>query len=169
MILVADASPLIFLGKAGQLELLPALFPGELLVPASVRDEVMAPPLPPAEELVLTRFLERCSIVTVEVLSHFGAGLSRADGEVLTLAVARRADRLLADERLLRRAAQTEGLTAIGTLGVLLAALRAGRLTPEETRGTVDELIREHRFRIGIEVYQAVLERISSLSSTAER
>jgi len=41
MIVVADASPLIFLAKIHQLELVLRLFPGELLVPTAVRDGVV--------------------------------------------------------------------------------------------------------------------------------
>ena len=157
MIVVADASPLIFLGKIGRLGLIGALFEGSVLVPASVRDEVLAPPIWPAEARVLSAFLGRCEIVKVARPERFSAAMSRADNDALTLALRKRADVLLADERLLRDMARIEGIRPVGTVGVLLLAMRQGLLTPAETRRHVDVLIRDHRFRIGIALYEAIL------------
>ena len=162
MIVVADASPLIFLGKIAKLGLVSTLFPGELLVPGAVRDEVLGPRLPPAEERVLTTFLSQHTVVSVKRRRHFAAAMSLADNEALTLALRRRADFLLADERLLRALARVEGIHPVGTLGVLLRAKRAALITPQDVRRLVDTLIREHAFRIGIEVYQAVLSEIEA-------
>ena len=161
MIVVADASPLIFLGKIGQLGLIPALFKGTVLIPASVRDEVLAPPLSPAEARVLGTFLGRCGIVKVARPERFSAAMSRADSDALTLAIRRHAALLLADERLLRDMAVIERIRPIGTLGILLSALRNGMLTAKETRLHIDTLIRDHRFRIGIALYEAVLTRLA--------
>ncbi|MAE63029.1 MAG: hypothetical protein CMJ18_02050 [Phycisphaeraceae bacterium] len=65
MILVADASPLIFLGKLDQLDLVRRGYPGEILVPEVVRDEILEPPVPPHEHLIITAFLEECEVVVV--------------------------------------------------------------------------------------------------------
>ena len=61
--------------------------------------------------------------------------------------------------------AAAEGIRPLGTLGVLLRAMRKDLLSPVETRKLVDVLIRLHSFRIGIEVYQAVLAEIESYAS----
>ena len=86
--------------------------------------------------------------------------MSEADNAALTLAVRSRADVLLCDERTTRQAARMEGIRSLGTLGVLLRAMRENLVSRPETRRTVDLLIRSHGFRIGIEVYQAVLTEI---------
>jgi predicted nucleic acid-binding protein len=164
MIVVADASPLIFLAKIEKLILIPRLFAGELLVPSSVRDEVLAAPIAPAEALALGAFLASCRVVGVRRPRRFAAALSRADSEALTLALRRRADLLLSDERLLRAMARLEGVRPMGTLGVLLRAHRAGMLSATEARTLVETLIREHRFRIGIEVYEAVQRAIDRMA-----
>jgi predicted nucleic acid-binding protein len=161
MIVVADASPLIFLGKIGQLGLIPAIFEGPVWIPSSVRDELLAPPVSPAEVRVLSAFLGHCEIVKVARPERFSAAMSRADNDALTLALRKRADVLLADERLLRDMAAIERIRPVGTLGVLLMAMRKGVLTAAETRRHVDTLVRDHRFRIGIALYEAVLARIA--------
>ena len=160
MIIVADASPLIFLGKIGQLGLIHALFKGAVLIPSSVRDEILAPPISPAEARTLNAFLAGCTVVKVARPERFSAALSRADNDALTLAVRKRADLLLADERLLRDLAVIERIRPVGTLGILLLAMKRGLLTAQATHLHVEALVRDHRFRIGIALYEAVLARI---------
>jgi len=161
MTVVADASPLIFLGKIGQLDLIPFLFHGTVWVPASVRDEILAPPISPAESRMLRAFLDRCEIVKVTHPTRFSPAMSHADNDALTLALRKRADLLLTDERLMRDMAVIERIRPIGTLGILLRALRKGLLSAEETRQHIDALIRDHRFRIGIALYETVLAHLA--------
>src|ERR1035437_7970237 len=163
MIVVADASPLIFLGKIGQLGLIPVLFEGTVWIPSSVRNEVLAPPISPAETRVLSAFLARCQIVKVARPERFSSSMSRADNDALTLALRKHADLLLADERLLRDMAVIEGIRPVGTLGILLLAMRKGLLSAAETRLHVDTLIRDHRFRIGIALYEIVLAHLAEV------
>jgi len=162
VIIVADASPLIFLGKIGQLELIPSLFKGEILIPSSVRVEILAQPVSPAEERRLKGFLARCRIITVAHPEYFSAGMSRSDNEALTLAVRRHADLLLADERLMRDMAVVEGIRPLGTLGILLLAMRKRLLNRKETHQLVEMLVRDHQFRISVALYDSVLSKIAA-------
>ena len=57
MTVVADASPLIFLGKIRRLALIDRVLGGDVVVAQEVRDEVLARPLDPAESDELHRFL----------------------------------------------------------------------------------------------------------------
>ena len=91
---------------------------------------------------------------------RFARGMSRADNAALTLAVQRKADLLLADDRIVRRVATMEGIRPLGTLGVLLLAMRQGQLQGSEVRRIVDDLIAAHGFRIGVELYAAVLREV---------
>jgi predicted nucleic acid-binding protein len=165
MIVVADASPLIFLGKVGKLDLIPRLFKGDILIPEAVKEEVLSPPIPPAEERALSAFLNRCALTKVTRPRRFASAMSRADNEALTLAVRKSADLLLSDERLLREMALIEGIRTVGTLGILLRGMEKSILTRSQARGTVELLIRKHGFRISIEVYEAVLSRITGSSA----
>ncbi len=67
---------------------------------------------------------------------------------------------LLADDRTVRRVAVVEGTRPLGTLGVLLLALRRGLVDQDEVRRLVDDLVRSHGFRIGVELYAAVIREI---------
>ena len=160
MTAIADASPLIFLGKLRRLGLIHRVLRANVVVPSVVRDEVLSPPLDPWESRELERFLGAARIETVACPRRFALGMSHADNAVLTLAVRMKADLLLADERIIRRIAGVEGVRPIGTLGLLLQALRQGLLPATEVRRMVDELIGAHGFRIGVELYAAVIEEI---------
>jgi predicted nucleic acid-binding protein len=169
MIVVADASPLIFLAKIRQLELIPRLFPGKLLVPTAVRDELLARPLRPDEENLLGAFLQNCTVVRVAKPRSFAAAMSRADNAALTLAIRKNADLLLSDDRLIRRMARIENVRPMGTLGILLSAMKQDRLAPAATRQAVQALIRSHGFRIRIDVFEAVLSEIARFEDPTRR
>ena len=68
---------------------------------------------------------------------------------------------LLCDERVTRSMAEIEGIRPLGTLGLLLRATRERCISTKETRRLVDLLVSDHNFRIGVEVYKAVLEQLS--------
>ena len=85
--------------------------------------------------------------------------MSHADNALLTLALRMKAGLLLADERI-RRIAGVEGIRPVGTLGLLLQALRKGLLRGTEVRRLVDELIGARGFRIGVELYAAIFDEI---------
>mgnify|MGYP006289746975 CR=1 FL=1 len=157
MIVVADASPLIFLVKIGRLGLVHRLLGRDIRVPRAVRNEVLAPGIDPAEEDRLKAFLKTCRIETVRRPRRFTTRMSRADNEALTLAVRSHADMILCDERTMRIMAECEGVRPLGTLGLIIRAARRNIVTPSDARQSVDTLIRSHGLRIGIEVYQAVL------------
>ena len=157
MMVVADASPLIFLGKIRRLGLVRRLLGHDIRVPRAVRNEVLTPGIDPAEEDLLKAFLKTCRIETVRRPRRFAACMSRADNEALTLAVRSHADMILCDERTMRIMAECEGVCPLGTLGIILRAARRNIMTPSAARQSVDTLIRSHGFRIGVEVYQAVL------------
>jgi hypothetical protein len=160
MIVVADASPLIFLDKIRRLALIHRVFAGEVHVPTIVRDEVVGPAAAAEETPELESFLRRCRIEAVPRPRHFAGSISRADAAALTLALRRKAEFLLCDDRVLRRLAETQGVRPMGTLGILLRAMQRRHQTPRETREAVDLLVRRHNFRIGVEVYQRVIEAI---------
>jgi len=164
MILVADAAPLIFLSKINQLPLLSGLYDAEILIPAAVRDEVLGPEVPPDEERLLTNFLSRCQVLAMGKPAKYANALSFEDNCLLTLAVKKRADMVLSDDRLLRRTAVIEGFRVIGTIGVLLHATNASLLTPKKTAMLSDELVKDHNFRISTRVYEIAREAIDKIN-----
>ena len=98
--------------------------------------------------------------VSLHPARSFASAMSAADNAALTLAVQYQAEFLLFDERITRRMAEAEGIRPMGTLGVLLRAMRNDLLDQIETRRLVDLLVISHGFRIGVGLYQAVLAEI---------
>ena len=88
--------------------------------------------------------------------------MSRADNAAMTLAVRRKAGLLLTDDRTVRRLAAVERMRPLGTLGVLLLAQRGGLVDRAEVRRLVDDLVRSHGFRIGVELYAAVIREVDA-------
>ncbi len=160
MTVVADACPLIFLAKSQCLDLLERLFGSGICLTESVRREMIAGPITPAEAEAIARFLNVVVVESVATARRHAAALSRADHETLALALQRKADLLLTDDRLLRELASFEGVRPMGTLGVLLLAVRKKLLTKRAAKGHVDALVRRHGFRISIEVYEAVVREL---------
>ncbi|MDD9987906.1 MAG: DUF3368 domain-containing protein [Spirochaetaceae bacterium] len=157
MTVVADASPLIFLGKIRRLVLIRRVRGDDVVVPQQIREEVLARPLDHAESVELHRFLAAARVERVDSPRAFAAGMSRADNAAMTLAVRLKAGLLLTDDRTVRRLATVEGIRPLGTLGVLLLALRGGLVDRAEVRRLIDDLVRSHGFRIGVELYAAVI------------
>ena len=168
MIVVADASPLIFLAKIHQLDLIAALFPGEMIVPDVVGDEVLARPIPPHEQRLLAAFLQKCSIVRVARPRSFAQAMSDGDNAALTAGIRRHADLLLADDRLVRRMAQIENVRPMGTLGILIRAMKQKLLESAATREAIRTLIRSHGFRISVQVFEAVLSQIDEFEDPSQ-
>jgi len=154
MILVADAAPLIFISKINQLSLISRLFNPEILIPAAVRNEILGPEVPPDEERLLTGFLSNCHILTLLKPTRFAKALSFADNCILTLALEKQADMILSDDRLLRKTAVIEGFQVIGTIGVLIRAAKLSFTSQKKTVKLLDELVKDHNFRISTQVYE---------------
>lgn len=163
MIIVTDAALLIFLAKLNRLDLIGQLFGKDILVPSWVAEEVLLPPLPPGEEMRLQRFLDSARIIHVGKSRKKSLSLSRADLSIYQLAIDRKADYVLCDDKLLRALLTAEGLVPLGTLGLLIHATAKGLLSKEETQSDIDQLINNHKLRIGIELYKQVLEQLDSI------
>jgi predicted nucleic acid-binding protein len=166
MIVVADASPLIFLAKIRQLSLVHSLVGADIRIPRQVCREVLSKHTGPAERAVLEPFVRRCTVTTVPRVRPFAAAMSAADGAALTLAIGCGAGVLLCDERVTRTAADAEGVRCLGNLGVL-RAMRSQFVTPSQALHAVDQLVGVHNFRIGIELYQAVRREIEGAAPGA--
>lgn len=126
MIVVPDAGPLIYIAGAGQLELLRLLY-AEVVVPRIVYEEVTV------AGAGLTGSAEVQAAAWLRVVDHAPDPTltGRLDpGEAAAIPLALELDAvLLVDDGEARTVAAERGLAVIGSLGVLLAAKRAGHLT----------------------------------------
>jgi predicted nucleic acid-binding protein len=158
MIVVSDASPLIFLAKLDRLHLLPGLFGTKITVLQCVSDEVLNDRAGLLEKVRLRDFLkESAEVVSFEESDIESNSLSASDQYSLTYCERHHADWLIADERLLRRVARAKGISTMGFLGILIQAVKAGLLTKRQAKRDFESVIGEHDLRISIVLYQRIL------------
>jgi uncharacterized protein len=156
LIVVSDTSPILNLARIGRLELLPLLYK-QILIPSAVFEELSASrrDLPPAIDLASEPWLVVASANDQQRVQELRENLDPGEAEAIMLAIERRADLLLVDERRARRTATAAGLTVTGLLGVVAKAKRAGVI--ELVKPVLDELIQIARFWIGPDLYAEVL------------
>lgn len=116
-VVVCDASPLIFLAKLDQLDLIPSVLGSRVFVLQCVVSEVLSASAKSVEGKRLNAFCNRAEVVDFEEPTTAAGALSRSDQLTLAWAVGNKADWIVADERLLRRVAIGEGVAVIGFLG----------------------------------------------------
>jgi predicted nucleic acid-binding protein len=124
MIVVADSSPFVVLVSVQHVDLLAAVF-REVVIPPQVQAELASPKRSDAVRAFIAAppsWLHIVSPSAVESLEGLHAGESAA----ISLAQELRADRIVIDQSLGRRAATERGLRVIGTIGVLEAAADRG-------------------------------------------
>lgn len=122
--IVADASPLIALSRIGQLTLCRQLFE-VVAIPRAVESEILAHPH--AFGAARPAWIVTHEVPVTPRLTGLLARLDSGEAEAICLADELEAP-LLIDELEGRRVAQTAGVSLTGTLGVLLAAKRAGHI-----------------------------------------
>lgn len=158
---VVNASPLIVLGRLGQIEWLPRLA-GNMVVPSGVAEEIAAGPPDDAARL----WLEgdgACHVRTVAatdpVVSAWDLGL----GETAVLSFAQQHPGYVAvlDDAAARHCAQALSLPIKGTLSVVVMAKRAGLI--EKATPLFDRLIAD-----GFRVKPSVLEEAKALAGESE-
>jgi predicted nucleic acid-binding protein len=117
MLVVADSSPLIVLINIGHIEILPRLF-GTVLIPPAISAELRNEKRPKA----IRSFIENPPAWLIEQSPRTNEEIPLLDpGEVaaINLALEIRADLLLIDESMGRKAAIARGIHIAGTIGIL--------------------------------------------------
>ena len=122
MIVVADTSPLNYLIRLGQEDILREIH-GQVLVPVAVMKELRHPDAPlevGSWALASPVWLKEIEVTVIDptLSPELGAG----EREAISLALARRANLLLIDERAGREQAIARDIPVAGTLAILLQA-----------------------------------------------
>ncbi len=164
MTIVSNSSPLIGLARLRRLDLLRALY-GEILVPDAVWREVVleGPEHPGGAEVETSTWIRRRSVANRPLVQALQRHLGAGEAEAIALALEARAELLLMDDRMGRRAARRLGIRTLGLAGVLLEAKAKG-LVPA-VKPFLDELRDLAGFRLGDEVYAQVLREAKEGSS----
>lgn len=122
---VVNASPLIVLGKVGQLDLLTKL-PQRIVVPAAVVTEVLAGPEGDAARLVVqTKMFSKVNTPTI-VPELAAWDLGAGETSVLAYALAHPGWVAILDDGAARKCAKTFGIPMKGTLAVVILAKKRG-------------------------------------------
>ena len=160
MIVICDASPLIFLAKVDALDLVRQVIPGRQVVLACVVREVLGERAGGVESERLRRWLAGVDVVDFEGSLFPSLTLSRSDHSTLAWAVENRADWLLADDKLLRRFASDQGLRVIGFCGILIKAVQRGFLQSDRARAMIDAAVDQHGLMISIALYRRIIDEL---------
>lgn len=154
---IANASPLILLGKTDNLDLLDTLA-DVVAVPQAVVNEIVAK----SDGTPILQLLNRnptFSIVNDEVVSPEILSWDLGAGETQVIANAQRygADRVVIDDMEARRCARSMGLQVIGTLGVVGRAKSTGKI---QRAAPVIERLRETGMYVSKELVKLILQEV---------
>ncbi|KXB02109.1 hypothetical protein AKJ43_02470 [candidate division MSBL1 archaeon SCGC-AAA261D19] len=154
--IVSDSTPLIYLAKIGKLPLLKEFF-GEVLIAEEVKREVVdrgkergSPDAFVVEKAMNEGWIRVEGTKRMEKLEEFG--IHEGEAETISLAVHLNEERILVDQTHARLAAKALGLKPVGTIYVLLKALKQGVIDRGGYLNALEDLVRAE-FRMSDEVY----------------
>ncbi len=153
-IIVSNATPLIYLAKAGRLDILKVVF-GEILISEQVKVEVVdkGKALGRKDAHIVEKAIREGWIkVRKTQLIEVPVKLDKGEVSVLSLAKKAKSSVVLLDESSARLSARLLGLTPRGTIFVLLKALEMKKIDLSEFLKILNNLIDEG-FRLKEEVY----------------
>jgi uncharacterized protein len=132
--------PQILLAKIARLDLLSQLY-DEVIIPASVLEEIKAKPEKEAERVHALIQSQKFHVrqATNQILGGFPADLGLGEREAIALALETGADLVMLDDQRGRRIAREKGLSVTGTVGVLIEA--RGRDMISSVQRELDHLI----------------------------
>lgn len=155
---VSDTSVLHYLAAIGCFDPLRVQF-GALLIPPAVHTEIQSAGTLPVVREVQSALRDGWIEVaaprpgqTLNLLLNF---LDAGEAEAIALAAERAPARLLLDEAEGREAARRLGIPVVGTVGILAAARRDGRMP--RLKPVLDDLIQHHRFRLAAVLYEQLI------------
>lgn len=157
---VSNTSPLRYLIAVGQADLIAKLFE-EVLIPPAVLVELTHP----SGREDVRRWIEyppawlNLRTLQAQPRRDLLSTLDRGEAEALQLAIETRADFVLMDERLGRRAGLSLGLTVIGALGLLRESYRQHLVADPLT---ILDQMKGIGFRLSQSLYREFLEEIRS-------
>ena len=155
-LVVADTGPLHYLILIGHIGLLPELFE-TVYVPFEVQDELSRAETPPEVRSWIADPPEWSMIVPAAHATDDPALLRLDGGEraAIVLAASLKVDAILMDDRAGVAAARAKGFAVVGTLGILDAAARRGKVDLAEALSR----LRETTFRRKDELFEALLKK----------
>lgn len=158
--IVSDTSPILFLAKLGKLSFLSDY---AVHVPPQVVTEIKeGGDKGHSDYIIIERMLEEIKFKVVEapLLPALPANLGEGESAAISLAVRKKIKFILIDEARGRKVARLYGLEPRGTLGILMDMYRRQKLTKQESRELIFELVKLG-YRISEEVLVELLKEVS--------
>lgn len=127
---ISNSSPLIHLSKIGELTLLRYFF-DEIIVPEAVYREcvIEGKEREDAKRIKKAKWIKVARIKNTDLKKALMMVLDGGEAEAIVLALEKSADLILLDEYEARKVARNYALDIAGTIGVLLKAKYAGKIT----------------------------------------
>lgn len=159
MIVVADASVLITLARVGRLDLLRQIA-GAVNVPEAVYHEVVEAgrDRPGSGEVAQAQWISRRAVRDRVAVARLRERLGQGEAEAVALARELGAEVLILDDATARRAAEAEGLTVVGLLGLLISAKE--RRLVDAVKPILDEMM-VAGFFIEDSLYRTILRQVA--------
>ena len=155
MIVVSNTSPILNLGIINQLDVLEKLYP-KILIPELVNQELWKYSLKgKLLPLLISGWIETQTVVNQSLVNSLLLELDIGEAEAIALAIEKKSDILLIDERRGDKVASRFGLNRIGILGILIEAKNKGFIT--KVKPIMDDLRIQAGFWIRDDLYDYVL------------
>jgi predicted nucleic acid-binding protein len=159
MIIVCDCSPLIALALCDQLALLDMIF-DEVVIPERVYVEATVSEKPEALKIAAYAQGKVHRAENSKPAALLGAALGKGEIEAMALYWEKGADYLLIDEDKGRRFARKNGITIIGSLGILLYAKKMSLIPAVKP---LLHILRASNIRIADSLYESALKQAEEL------
>jgi len=161
MRVVSDADVLIHLSKLKKLSLLQSLYK-EVAVPDYVKSEILL-----KEDTELEKAFN--SFLKVFAISKDKAqdiakrhNIHVGEAHVKVLGEEMKATLFLSNERKVRKAAKEEGFAVVGTIGIILKAMKDGLIDRAEAASILEKL-KAQDFRIHLDILQKAIKAIKEI------
>lgn len=165
---VSDSTPLIYLAKIGRLDLLRDVFE-KIRIPEAVFHEAVTQgkALNISDAFLIENAIGAWIIVeqvepeTDAELHFLDTNIKLGSGEKEALKLCRQLNAIyfIADDREARRVSRIMKIKPIGTIGILVKALRQDLITKREALQILDDLVKVG-FRISSAVYRRILDEL---------
>ncbi|MBN3946730.1 MAG: DUF3368 domain-containing protein [Nostoc sp. NMS7] len=161
MTVVCNATPLINFAAINRLDILQAAF-RQIVIPQAVYNETTVAGFPGSEfvlQAIADRWLQVVSVSTITL--NIPSELDNGEREAIALALETEEGQILLDEREARQVAQSLGLQASGTLGILLLAKNRKIIT--QVQPLLDAMINTAQYWVSRSLHEQVLRQTGEL------
>lgn len=161
MRVVSDADVIIHLSRLEKLSLLQSLY-NEVAVPEYVKSEILIKENAEIQRAfnsflkVFSTSKTKAEVIAKEHNIHIGEAHVKLLGEELKAAL------FLSNERRVRKAAKEEGFTVVGTIGIILKAIKNGLIDRADAVALLEKM-KERDFRIHPDILQKAINSIREI------